>query len=111
MIIQAPPATECTSTVPPAERTVAICHSDPERFVHLLPGGSSNVLLTLDCPEAIEAAMQGMIDVLVIDANRVPLDALTAISFLQRERPQVMIYLYLEEEGARPVLQPWRAAA
>ena len=99
----------------PRIRMVALCDIDPAKFA-MLPQGmpasrSDNVLLVLDCAEAIHAAMNGEVDVLVLDGRQVTIEGLTALSFLRQECPGLPVYFYLEEKNAAPRLQPWDLAA
>ena len=103
-----------STPVLPRIRTVALCNVDPEKFTTPPPGmpatTGTNVVVSLDCPDAIHAAMNGEVDVLVVDGKGLSVDGLTALSFLQVERPGLPVYFFLEEQGSMR-LQPWDLAA
>ena len=108
-----PAATTSTRTRPEttAVSTVALCQVDPAKFV-MPPEGMRGVtgasLVTVyQCAEAIQAALNGDADVLVLDGNRIGLSGLNALSFLNQERPDIPIYLFHEEEGDSPRLIAW----
>ena len=95
----------------PRVQTVGFCHIDPDRIIGPSKGmplvTGAKFLLTLDCPDAIEAALRGELDVLVVDGSRVTVSGLTALSFLRRERPEVKVYIFTEGNGAPPTLERW----
>jgi len=103
--IQAPKATA------PRVQTVGFCHVDPDKIMGPSKGmplvTGAKFLLTLDCPDAIAAALRGDLDVLVVDGNRVTVSGLTALSFLRRERPEVKVYIFTERNGVAPTLERW----
>ena len=93
-------------------RTVGFCNVDPAKIANpaqALPAGEgASLMLSLECPEAIAGALSGEVDVLVVDADQIEVSGLTALSFLQRERPEVGIFLYVEDAAGRTArLVPW----
>ncbi|MGD8376055.1 MAG: hypothetical protein PVF68_07935 [Acidobacteriota bacterium] len=96
-------------------RTVALCHVDPERLTMaptaLPTGHGTHVLITMDCEEAIQAALAGEVDVLVVNGARITPEGLTALSFLKEEKPALAVYFFLEEGAGQGRLQPWARAA
>ena len=102
---------QATQPTAPKVQTVGFCHVDPDKIVGPSKGmplvTGAKFLLTLDCPDAIEAALRGELDVLVVDGSRVTVSGLTALSFLRRERPEVKVYIFTEGEGVPPTLQRW----
>ena len=107
---QISPTTSKTQSTQPKVHTVGFCDVDPDKIVNPtqgLPVGSGALLQTYSCPEAIDAALRGEVDILVVDGNQVKTTTLTALSFLRRERPHVSVFLYLEEYGSSPRLQLW----
>lgn len=96
---------------PPSAGRTAICHPDPERFVtasNALPAAAGpSPMLACGADEAIEAALHGRIDVLVVDAARIGVQGLTALSFLRLERPEVRVFLAVDSPDGRPRLVPW----
>ena len=108
---QISPTRSTTQSTQPRVHTVGFCDVDPDKIVdptQVLPVGSAaSLLLTYSCPEAIDAALRGEVDILVVDGNEVTTTTLTALSFLRRERPEVSVFLYLEEHGSNPRLQLW----
>jgi hypothetical protein len=114
MIAQTSTSHERPAAGLPAIRTVALCDIDPAKFA-VPPLGMpfsnrTSVLMVFDCANAIHAAMNGDVDMLVIDARRVSVGGLTALSFLAQERPDVSVYFYVETQGAAPRLHPWSVA-
>ena len=108
------PTLKKATPVLPRIRTVALCNVDPDKFTTPPPGmpaaAGTNVVISLDCSDAIHAAMNGDVDVLVVDGKELTVDGLTALSFLQVERPDLPVYFFLEEQGSTR-LQPWDLAA
>ena len=96
---------------PPTMGRVAICHPHPELFVSstlCLPAAAgSRVLLACEADEGIEAALHGRVDSLVVDAGRIGLQGMTALSFLRGEHPEVAVYFAVEVSGVPPQLVPW----
>jgi DNA-binding NarL/FixJ family response regulator len=96
---------------PPTMGRVAICHPHPERFVsstQCLPAAAgSRMLFACEADEGIEAALHGRVDTLVVDAGRIGVQGLTALSFLRREHPEVAIYFAVEIPDFPPQLVPW----
>lgn len=88
----------------------AICDDEQARLevpCRELPNGRSAALIHFDCASAIDAAFKGVVDALVVDWSDSSTECLTALSFLHRERPQVRIYLAMEDAGSTLHLQPW----
>jgi hypothetical protein len=90
---------------------MAICHPHPERFVtpsQGLPAAAGpRLLLACEADEGIEAALQGRVTALIVDAARIGVQGLTALSFLRLERPQVEVFLAVETEDGEARLVPW----
>jgi hypothetical protein len=108
------PTTQPTPVIrmfPPTLGRVAICHPHPERFVSSAQGlpaaAGSHVLLACEADEGIEAALRGRVDTLVVDAGRLGVQGLTALSFLRGEHPEVGIYFAVEGPDLPPQLVPW----
>ena len=72
-----------------------------------LPNGRRAALIGLDCAAAIDAAFQGFIDVIVVDWRECSAERLTALAFLHRERPEIGIYLAMDDAGPALHLQRW----
>ena len=101
--------------LPPTLGRVAICHPHPERFVtsaHRLPAAAgTTVMLACGQDEGIEAAFDRRVDSLVIDASRIGIQGMTALSFLRRERPELAVYFAVDGPAMRPQLIPWERFA
>ena len=93
----------------------AICDDDDDGRLEGpcrdLPNGRRAVLIGVDCATAIDAALQGLIDVIVVDWRDCSAGRLTALSFLHRERPEVGIYLAMDDAGPPLRLQRWTSSA
>jgi len=96
---------------PPNMGRVAICHPHPEYFVSSTPclpaAAGTHELYACEPDEGIEAAMQGRVDTLVVDAGRIGVQGMTALSFLRGEHPAVAIYFAVEGPGVAPQLISW----
>jgi len=93
-----------------AFKVFAICDDEPARLevpCRNLPNGRGAALVHFDVASAIDAAFKGVIDALVVDWSESSPEQLTALSFLHRERPQLRIYLAMEDAGSTLHLQPW----
>jgi hypothetical protein len=103
-----------TRTSRKAVEVFAICDDDPARLevpCRNLPEGRSALLVQFDCASAIDAALKGVIDTLVVDWNESSPERLTALSFLRRERPRVRIYFAMADGDSAPQLQPWESCS
>jgi hypothetical protein len=84
-------------------RTIGICVPDPEGIEDLcetlahVEGGE--VMVVQDTAAALQAAFQGKLDALVILPSVMTADALTALSFLQDEHPEVTLYAVEATQG------------
>ena len=87
----------------PGSRTIGVCVPDPEGIETLcealahVEGGE--VMVVQDTAAALQAALQGDLDALVILPAAMTAEALTALSFLQEVRPEVTLYAVEEVEG------------
>jgi hypothetical protein len=86
-----------------SSRTVGVCVPDPEGVEVLCESlahvENGEVLVVQDTATALEAAFQGSLDALVVVPSSMTAEALTALSFLQDERPGVTLYALEETKG------------
>ena len=100
------------SSLPRSDR-MAICHPHPDQLfipVHGLPAASGpSVLLACDAAEGIQAALDGCVDAIVLNAEDLGTDTLTALSYLRSERPGVRIYFAVDGPEGAPQLLAWES--
>lgn len=110
------PRTEPRSIPAPKPRhpapTIAICTGEFGRLeasCRALPNARRADLLSFDCASAIEAALKGLVDILVVDWSLASPARLTALNLLRGERSRVRIYFAIEEPGIPLHLAPWES--
>lgn len=89
-------------------KTLGVCVPDPEGVESLCESlahvEGSEVMVVQDTATALDQAFQGKLDALVVLPSGMTAEALTALSFLQEVRPEIMLYA-VEETHASPAFR------
>ncbi len=89
-------------------KTLGVCVPDPEGVESLCESlahvEGSEVMVVQDTAAALDQAFQGKLDALVVLPSGMTAEALTALSFLQEVRPEIMLYA-VEETHASPAFR------
>ena len=100
--------TRSTTRTGSVAKTLGVCVPDPDGVESLceslahVEGGE--VMVVHDTAAAIQEAFNGNLDALVVLPSGMTAEALTALSFLQEVRPEIMLYA-VEETHASPAFR------